>query len=169
MNMYLVKEKLYCILTKITYLHKKNITIGKNVSYRSCFRLQAAGSGMISIGSNCFFNHGFGAYSFGSIKIGNDTIVGENVKIYDHNHTFSIKDRLIRESGYNVGKVEIGNNCWIGSNCLILKGAKIGDNCVIGGGSVIAGVIPSNSIVKRNDAQIIENIRYSEVADIKKE
>ena len=41
------------------------------------------------------------------------------------------KDTLI------VGRIEIGNNCFIGTGVIILPGVTIADNCVIGAGSVV--------------------------------
>ena len=43
---------------------------------------------------------------------------------------------------YKTAPVEIGNNVWIGANCVILRGTKIGDNCVVAAGSVIKGRVP---------------------------
>ena len=86
--------------------------------------------------------------------------MGENVKVYDHNHRFNIENTLISEQGFSVGEVSIGENCWIGSNVIILKDAKIGNNCVIAAGSVINDVIPDNSIVRNNIKIDIERINF---------
>lgn len=83
---------------------------------------------------------------------------GESVKVYDHNHRFA-DAKPIKEQGFSNGEVHIGNHCWIGSNIVILKGVNIHDNCVIGAGCVVSGDIPEGSIVKRNDAFAIEEVR----------
>lgn len=44
------------------------------------------------------------------------------------------------------GRIQIGNNVFIGMRALILKGVTIGDNVVIGAGSVVTKKIPSNSV-----------------------
>lgn len=52
----------------------------------------------------------------------------------------------------SIGEVYIGNNCWIGSNVVILKGTYIGDNCVIGAGAVISGIVNDGTlVVQRRD------------------
>ncbi|WP_353322104.1 acyltransferase [Apilactobacillus apinorum] len=94
------------------------------------------------------------------IEIGSNTIFGENVKIYDHNHRFNLKNKNISDQGFSNGTVKIGNNCWIGSNTTILKGSEIGDNVVIGAGMVIDSKIPSNTIVKRQSNYVINDIQY---------
>ena len=61
-------------------------------------------------------------------------------------------------SNRNMGvkAIEIGDNVFIGCNCLILKGAKIGDNSTIGAGSVVTGYIPDNCIAAGNPAKVIK-------------
>lgn len=96
------------------------------------------------------------------ITILDNTLFGENVHIYDHNHRFSNPNIAIKDQGYTTSIVHIGKHCWIGSNVTILKGAFIGDNCVIAAGCVIDQNVPSNTIVRRNSNTIIlEPIRSS--------
>ena len=85
---------------------------------------------------------------------------GENVKIYDHNHRFNILNKTVKEQGYTKDSISIGNNCWIGSNVVILKGTKIGNNCVIGAGITLSGNIPDGTIVKQNYNYVIEPIKF---------
>lgn len=140
-------------------LTKSNISIGKNFRFRKGLILNCSPKGKIVIGDNVFMNNYTSINSHKKIVIGNDTIIGENVKIYDHNHGFSDKNRLIREQGYKEKEVHIGNNCWIGSNAVILAGVSIGDNVVIGTGCIIKSDIQENSVVKNNQNYIIESRR----------
>lgn len=39
-------------------------------------------------------------------------------------------------------KISIGENVWIGANCVILKGVKIGHNAVVAAGSVVTKDVP---------------------------
>ena len=80
------------------------------------------------------------------IFIGEGAILGPNVYIYDHDHTFT-KNEGVDAHKYNCGEVVIGKNCWIGANTVILKGTRIGDNCIIGAGSVLKGNYPSGSVI----------------------
>lgn len=56
------------------------------------------------------------------------------------------------------GKIEVGNNVFIGNHCIILFNTKIGDNCIIGAGSVVRGNIPANSVVTGNPGKVISNV-----------
>ena len=52
--------------------------------------------------------------------------------------------------------VHIGQNVFIGCNCLILKGTEIGDDCVIGAGSVVSGKFEAGSVIAGNPAKVIK-------------
>lgn len=151
-----------CLFFKIIY--KNSFKVGKNVTWRKRFNVMIAPNANINIGNNCFFNNDCSLNCNNKIQIGNDTIFGENVKIYDHNHKFSENEIPIKEQGFSDGEVYIGNNCWIGSNVVILKGTKIGDNCVIGAGIIISTSISDGSIVKRQNNYVIEKVRGKENA-----
>lgn len=45
-----------------------------------------------------------------------------------------------------IAPIKIGNNVFIGTGCIILPGTIIGDDVVIGAGSVVKGIIDSESI-----------------------
>ena len=59
------------------------------------------------------------------LRLVRERIFGENVKVYDHNHCYKDRTRLIKEQGYTSAPIHIGEHCWIGSNTIILKGVTI--------------------------------------------
>jgi acetyltransferase-like isoleucine patch superfamily enzyme len=124
--------------------------IKKNVSARNDFTILVDKSGYLEINENCFFNNGCSINCIKSVKIGVGTLFGENVKIYDHGHIFNRYGVPLVQSGLESEDVVIGNNCWIGSNVVILKGVMIGDNSIIGANSVVYKDIPSGFILFSN-------------------
>ena len=140
---------------------EKNVSIGKGTSIRSGFYARTCGSGKIIIGRNCFINRFFSATAFSLIEIGDDTIIGENVKIYDHNHCFNGKGKIMSQ-GFRIEDVKIGSNVWIGSGVIILKGVSIGDNCVIGAGCIVTSNIENNTICFQNRELCVNPINYRE-------
>lgn len=131
---------------KLIYLN--HLRIGVGTTWRKGFSVTIEQKGIINIGNSCFFNNNCSLTALNLIDIGENTIFGEGVKIYDHNHIFYKKNTPLKKQGFSIGSVKIGKNCWIGSNCILLKGTEIGDNCVIGAGCIINGKIESNTIVK---------------------
>ena len=86
--------------------------------------------------------------------LGDNIQLSPNVQIYDHDHDYRAEGGLAAMK-YKTAPVEIGNNVWIGANCVILRGTKIGDNCVVAAGSVIKGEFPANTLIYQK--------RYTEV------
>ena len=125
-----------------------SLNIGKGTTWRDGFHVAIEG-GKIDIGRDCFFNHGCSINSLQYVSIGDGTIFGENVHVYDHNHRFRSEEDSIKSQGYTVGETKIGSHCWLGSNVVVLKGVTIGVNCVIGAGIVVKEDVPEGSVVRR--------------------
>lgn len=148
----LIKKTFYNII------YSKKINIGAKTTWRRNFSILIEKNAKVIIKKNCFFNNDCSIVAMKSVIIGEGTLLGENVKIYDHNHKFNRSKIPIKKQGFSVGEVYIGNHCWIGSNVVILKGSHIGNNCVIGAGCVINGNIPDNTIVKITPS-CMENVK----------
>lgn len=137
-------------------LYGNRLSVGfKTFFYPGC-HMMIERNASIYIGNNCFFNRNCSLTSLGKIRIGDDCIFGEGVKIYDHNHNTNEQGVLFRKQGYKVGKVEIGSNVWIGSNVIILPNVSIGNNVVIAAGSIVTKNIPNNVtfIQKRKSMEV---------------
>jgi maltose O-acetyltransferase len=61
----------------------------------------------------------------------------------------------------DVREVRIGNNVWIGSGAVILKGVTIGDRAVVGARAVITSDVPSDVVMAGNPARIIKRLGSS--------
>ena len=143
-----------CGLWKILY--GRGFKCGTMTFFYPGMHITIENEGRLSIGNNCFFNHNCSISCLGKICIGNDCIFGEGVKIYDHDHSFKIGKAIFRNQGYELGNIDIGNNCWIGSDVLILSGVAIGDNVVIAAGSIVTKSIPNNTIlIQKRDSSYI--------------
>lgn len=98
----------------------------------------------LTLGRNVFFNRFCSVNCLSNISVGCNSIFGESVKIYDHDH---VHKPVLNTEKFNLDKVVIGSGCWFGSNVVILKGSVVGDNVTVGAGVVIRGIVPSNSVV----------------------
>lgn len=88
-------------------------------------------NGTISIGPGVFFNENCRITSHASVRIGRDCLFGYNVNIFDSDHKFTDKTQKIRYQGYEKSPVEIGENCWVGTNAVITKGSNVADSSVV--------------------------------------
>ncbi|MBO5452405.1 MAG: acyltransferase [Clostridia bacterium] len=114
--------------------------------------------GKIRIGNKVGIS-GATIYAWKEIEIGDNTLIGANTKIMDNDfHPIDPNERKKSNGPHNVKQkpVKIGNNVFIGCNCLILKGTVIGDNCVVGAGSVVSGTFEDGCIIAGNPARVIK-------------
>lgn len=85
--------------------------------------------------------------------------IGDNVTIAPRVHILAHDASTFNYFGYTkIGKVNIGDNVFIGASSIILPGVKIGKNSIIGAGSVVTKDIPENSIAVGNPAKVIGDI-----------
>jgi acetyltransferase-like isoleucine patch superfamily enzyme len=70
---------------------------------------------------------------------------GPGVKIFDNNHQHSPETGVSGQ--LNTAPIFIGDNSWVASDAIILKGTHIGKNCVIGAGCIVRGEVPDGSMV----------------------
>ena len=83
----------------------------------------------------------------GKIEIGENCILGEGLKLFDHNHKHTTNPFSVSKTDFNIGRIKMGNNVWTGANVTILKDVTIGDNVILGANTLIFKDVPSNSIV----------------------
>lgn len=151
-------------ITRFTGLGE--IKIGSNVTfgykpggffYGSGIELQVrTKNSKIQIGNNVSTNNNILMISSGSICIGDECLIGQNVTFMDFEaHGISPNER--RKVG-EIGVIEIGKNVWIGNNVLILKNSSVGDNSIVAAGAVVSGKFPNNVIIGGIPAKIIKQI-----------
>lgn len=131
---------------EITIDMESNVIIGKKLRVRSGAHIRVRKNAKLIIGNNTFINHNCIITCRDRIEIGSNVQFSPNVMIYDHDHDFRTEGG-IKTMKYKTSPIFIGNNVWIGSNSVILRGAKIGDDVVIGAGSVIKGEIPPGAVL----------------------
>lgn len=157
------------------------LCIGENVIIRSGFLTNLVGmysrtiivtrvpDAEIVIGDNVGIS-GTTIYARKSIHIGDNTCIGANCKILDNDfHPIEVEKRnkLLFESAPESGEkaewirakgIEIGKNCFIGCNSIILKGTVLGDGCVVGAGAVVSGKFEDGCVIVGNPAKVIRKI-----------
>jgi acetyltransferase-like isoleucine patch superfamily enzyme len=117
----------------------------------------------------------FGAYSFigcsGSLKIGDDVMIGQRITIVAENHNHSDCQRPMNQQGVNNRGVIVGNDVWIGSCVTILDGVTIGDHAIVAAGAVvtqdvapysIVGGVPARQIRSRLDVGVSREKTFAE-------
>ncbi|WP_417748812.1 acyltransferase [Rosistilla oblonga] len=108
----------------------------------------------ITIGDRVAFSNNVSVIANQSVSIGDDCLIGDLVTIFDSDfHEIHPQNR--RANGKH-SPVRIGNNVWIGSRSMVLKGVSIGDNSIIGAMSLVTKDIPANVIAGGSPARVID-------------
>ncbi|KAJ6086445.1 hypothetical protein N7467_005359 [Penicillium canescens] len=114
----------------------------------------------ISIGKDCFFNWNVTILDTSLVVIGDRVQIGTGVSLITAGHDTSILSRRkFVEFGH---PIFIEDDCWIGSNVLVLPGVRIGQGCTIGAGSVVTKDIPPFSIAVGAPCRVKKTIQSAE-------
>ena len=82
--------------------------------------------------------------------------VGDNVTIAPRVHILAHDASTCPIVGHaKIGRVNIGNNVFIGAESIVLPGVTIGNDVIIGAGSVVTKDIPDGYVAVGNPARII--------------
>lgn len=100
---------------------------------------------------------------FSRITLGDRLVVSMNVHFLTHDYSFttaliSIDEKPATDVGVS-RNIVIGDNVFIGMNCILLPGTLIGNHVIVGAGSVVRGKVADYSIVAGNPAVVIGDIR----------
>lgn len=152
----------YLVMFWYKFIYRSRLKLSGLPSVRKDLSVMIGKAGEVRIGKGCFFNNHCSINCEEAVSIGDNCLFGEGVKIYDSDHRFRNPNLLIKDQGNKCASVTIGNNCWLGSNVIVLKGTTIGSNSVVGGGCVVSGHFPAGSIVKMKRKYEVE-ARYTEI------
>jgi maltose O-acetyltransferase len=122
---------------------------------------------VLSVGERCYIGYNNIIQATGGVEMGDDVVLGPSVKVWSVNHVFTRDDTHIMDQGYEFKPVVIGRGAWIGGDCFIMPGARIGEHAVVSAGSVVgAKDIEPYAIVAGNPARKIGSRRERPVAEL---
>lgn len=124
----------------------KNVNIERMVMFGSGFRIR--------IGDNS----GIGMHSTvcSDIEIGNNVLMGPENFFLTFNHAFRDKKRTVKSQGYQCRKKTIiGDDVWIGRECLFTPGRTIATGTVIAARTVVCKDFEPYAIIGGNPSRKI--------------
>lgn len=150
--------------TSITITGDNNsIVIGANVKLRQANIIIRGTGCIVTIGDRTTFGgiRIINAGELNNITIGTDCLFSDHIELWasDTHPIFNEHGELI-----NFEKpISIGNNVWVGSRVIILKGVSIGDGSVIGMGSIVTKDVPKDVVSAGSPNKTIkEKIKWNQ-------
>ena len=85
------------------------------------------------------------------VSIGKNVYIASEVIFMTHDGSYSW---MSRKMGYTdkrtdkIGKIVVGDNCFIGSKAIIMHDVTIGNNCIIGMGAIVTHDVQDGTVVE---------------------
>jgi acetyltransferase-like isoleucine patch superfamily enzyme len=158
-----------------SYLHwitgRGAIVIGDNVTLDGkisiAFAARFSDQPTLQIGDNTGIGHGC-SFTIGKlISIGRNCNLSGEVTIMDSNaHRTDPVARLALKppAPEEIRPVIIRDGIWIGRQCIIFPGVKIGEGSVISAGSVVRTHVPPYSVVAGNPARVMFRLKKPDLS-----
>ena len=110
-----------------------------------------------AVGENCYFQSNILPAEPFLVYFHDNVAISAGVRIITHSALNTVFNHEEKTDQYlcRFGKVEIGNNVYVGANAIINYGVTIGDNCIVAAGAIVTKDVPSGSIVAGVPAYVI--------------
>lgn len=118
---------------------------------RQIARLRERG---VSIGEGCVILTDQFSLEPYLVEIGDRVAVSGGTMFLTHDGAAWLLRRR-RPDAQHFGRITVGDDTFIGQNCIILPGSRIGSHCIVGAGAVVRGAIPDNSVAMGNPAVVV--------------
>ena len=99
-----------------------------------------------SLGNNCRINRAANATDPQLVKIGNNVTLS-NCTLLCHDGVIGIMNVIYQQKFDSVGKIEIGDNVFIGHGSIVMPNVTIGANAIVAAGALVTKNVESGYIV----------------------
>ncbi len=114
----------------------------------------------MTIGEHCRIFTNISSKEPSLIRIGDRVTVSSEVSFCTHDNAVI---KAIPGKTDVVGRICIGNDCFIGMRSILMYGVTLGDRCIVGAGSVVTRSFPSGKVIAGNPAKVICSVEdYAE-------
>ncbi len=138
---------------KASFLRMQGAQIGKRVVFYP--GVWIAPGRNLTVGNDVDFALDVLVSTSGGVAIGDRTLIGYRTQLISSNHKMPDDRGMIFRAGHNHEPIVIERDVWIGANCTILPGVRIGEGAVVGAGSVVAKDVEPFTVVGGVPAKMI--------------
>lgn len=138
-----------------------NITVGDGVKISSGCNVFGSPLHVLILGANSYigpnsFIQGYAA----SLFIGERVSIAQSVNIMTNSGP-NASELMQRYFPIEQGPVKIGNDCWIGTNSVIMPNVFLGEFCVVAANSFVNKSFESFSVIGGNPARLLKKLDCS--------
>lgn len=138
---------------------KNNIHIGARSILYKCTTIYKKREGGFSMGIDSHIApYGYFLIDKQRITIGNQVAIGPFCSFFCYSNAIPKDKKTFFKDTYIAGDITVGNNVFIGAQCVIMPGTIIGDNVVIASNSTIKGTLESGYLYGGNPAKVIKDL-----------
>ena len=115
----------------------------------------------LCVGDDTFIGHDCHFAVAASVRVGSHCLLAGRVRVADFDgHPLDAARRRAGEPTPPEGMrpVVIGDDVWIGTGAVILKGVTVGDRSVVGAGAVVTRDVPPDVVVAGNPARVVRRL-----------
>ncbi len=127
------------------FIFQRILRINGNVPWMVHWSSIVSHPSMIKLGKSkrhAGFMPGCYIQALNGIEFGNNVIIGPGVKLISSNHSLSNFNLYTDDD-----PIIIGDNCWLGSNSIILSGVLLGNHTIVAAGSVVTKSFPQKNVL----------------------
>jgi acetyltransferase-like isoleucine patch superfamily enzyme len=177
----LVDESAYLETTYSFLLYRSELAQGVRIGRGSTTYLgtmfDVGPQGRVTIGDYSLI-HGAWFICDSEIEVGDYALISWNVVFMD-TYGVSVDPEQRRQQlaalpndrhrrmprGAPAKPIRLGNNVWLGFDCVVLPGVTIGDGSVVGARSVVTQDVPPFTLVAGNPARVLRQIENDETSN----
>lgn len=163
----------YALRRSYYRLRYRRLTLGADVQIRGGIRLRRgvtvrlgdrcrvnkhvrfAGTGRVEVGADCLLNDSWvGCWT--TVSIGAGSLLSDCRVVDNDFHHVHPRRRHDPPDAETRSPITVGDNVWVGSDALVLKGVRIGADSVVGAGCVVRSDVPPGCVVIGNPQQVVK-------------
>jgi acetyltransferase-like isoleucine patch superfamily enzyme len=143
------------------------IVIGARTVVRGIIRVERGGH--VHIADHCYVGDDTILSAHRAIEINANVLIAHGCQIFDNTtHPIDASDRSIHYRSILAGRpyegdipaqpIIIGAGAWIGMNCIVMRGVRVGERSIIGAGSVVVNDVAPDTTVAGNPARAVKSV-----------
>lgn len=138
-------SRLKNVIRKAYYIRLKKMS-------SNAYEIMRMREGGITIGEGCRIYTFIRSNEPSLIHIGNHVTVSSGVAFVTHDNSIL---KVLDPMTDVVGKIAVGDHCFVGQNSILMLGITLGEGCIVGAGAVVTHSFPPHSVIAGNPARKI--------------